>query len=91
MKIIFKLITMTAIISMSLILVEGIIYVPTQVVLNLNPFMPSLLMNAIIGLRALLMFGASYKVPKWIYDKFQKFDQIRAFLFLSDKRLTSDG
>ena len=74
MKGIFKLITMTAVISMSLILVEGIIYVPTQVVLDLNPFMPSLLMNAIIGLRSLLMFGASYKVPKWIYDKFQKCD-----------------
>lgn len=74
MKGIFKLITMIAIISISLILVEGIIYVLTQAVLNLNPFMPSLLMNAIISLRALLMFGASYKVPKWIYDKFQKFD-----------------
>ena len=74
MKGIFKLLTMTAIISMSVILVEGIIYVPTQVVLNLNPLMPSLLMNAIIGLRSLLMFGASYKVAKWIYDKFQKFD-----------------
>lgn len=74
MKGISNLITMTAIISISLILVEGIIYVPIQVVLNLNPFMPSLLINAIIGLRALLMFGASYKVPKWIYDKFQKFD-----------------
>lgn len=74
MKGISNLITMTAIISISLILVEGIIYVPTQVVLNLNPFMPSLLINAIIGLRSLLMFGASYKVPKWIYDKFQKFD-----------------
>lgn len=74
MKGIFKLITMTAIISTSLILVEGIIYVPNQVILNLNPFMPSLLMNVIIGLRPLLMFGVSWKVSKWIYDKFQKFD-----------------